>query len=236
MNDSIDAEKHNLSKPGIVEIIGLAGAGKTTLSKALGKYPDHFRLSRFPSVHQIASAPFFIRYGAPLLPNLFRLYRRTSRQLGQREFAWMTILSGWPDILQQQANKGQKVIVLDQGPVYLLAEFKEFGPEYLQSERAEKLWQKIYCRWAGTLDLIVWLDADNTYLMERIQNRAKGHKVKNESMTVVTDFLTRYRAAYDYVVSRLGTCPGGPRILRIDTGSRQPQETADYLLTTLGLS
>ncbi len=236
MNDPKEAVKQGPPKPRVVEIIGLAGAGKTTLYKALGSYPELFRLSRFPNVNKIANAPFLLRYGLPLLPNLFRLYRRDSRQLGPREFAWMTILTGWPNILIRDVNRTHQMIVLDQGPVYLLAEFKEFGPEYLQAERAEEFWQKVYCRWAGTLDMIVWLDADNAYLMDRIQTRAKGHMVKNESTPVVTDFLTRYRKAYDYVVSRLGACSGGPKILRIDTGMRQPQETADYLLAALGLS
>ena len=52
----------------ILEIIGPAGAGKTTFYKALEKYPQHFQLSNFPDVHKTADAPFFVNHGLQLVP------------------------------------------------------------------------------------------------------------------------------------------------------------------------
>lgn len=236
MNIASNAGQHWQDNSSVVEIIGPAGAGKTTLFKRLGQYPGEIRLSDFPNVNKAADAPFFIRYGLELLPSLFRLSRRTSRQLSRREFAWMSILKGWPFVLQKQAKESHQLILLDQGPVYLLAEMKEFGPEYLQSEDAKIFWQEIYCQWAATLDLIVWLDAEDVYLMERIQTRAKEHVVKHEPAPIVYDFLARYRRAYADVISALKTCTDGPRVLRVDTSRQQPEEITNLLLSELGLS
>jgi hypothetical protein len=236
MSVASDAGVNRQKHLNIVEIIGPAGAGKTTLFKQLGQYSEKIRLMPIPDVRKTADAPFFVNYGLQLLPDLFHLNRRTGRPINRREFAWMSILMGWPDILQKEVRKKHQLILLDQGPVYLLAEMREFGPEYLRGEDASHFWQKIYCRWAATLDLIVWLDAEDIYLLERIQARAKEHVVKHEPAPVVYDFLARYRNAYDDVISSLNTCTNGPRVLRFDTSRQQPAEIIDHLLSELELS
>ena len=234
MNSSLKVDGQGT--PRVVEIIGPAGSGKTTLCKALGDYPGRIRLSDFPNVRSAADAPFFIRYGLQLVPSIFRLSQGTSRQLSRREFAWMTILNGWPSILQRDISNSTEVIVLDQGPVYLLAEMREFGPEYLRTEGAEKLWQDLYCRWASTVDMIVWLDAADISLLERIRTRDQEHIVKNESSPRIIEFLERYRKAYDFTVSALSSKNSGIRVLRFDTSRQQTEEIKDRMLAEIGFS
>ena len=236
MNSAVVIDGHRQNIPRLVEIIGPAGAGKTTLCQTLNNYQEQIQLRDFPNVRKVGDVPFFIRYGLGLVPILLRLYQRTSRQIRRQEFAWMSILMGWPYILQKKARKGNKVIVLDQGPVYLMAEMKEFGPEYLRNQKAEKLWQSLYNRWAKTLDMIVWLDAADTNLLERIRTRDQEHIVKNEGATTVFEFLGRYRRAYAEILSMLEANTSSLRVLRFDTSRQQPEEIADRLLLEFGCS
>lgn len=220
--------------PRVVEIVGPAGAGKTTLCHALSSSSHGVRLGNFPDIRQISAAPFFVWNGLQILPAILRSSQRNTKGLSRREFAWLSILNGWPGILDQQTKDGA-TLVLDQGPVYLLTETREFGPEALRRQESERLWQVLYSRWAGSLDMIVWLDAPDAELTKRIRSRTKEHAVKNESREAAFEFLARFRGAYERTISRLVAADPDLEILRFDTSQRTPGEVANLLLLRFGL-
>lgn len=213
-----------------MEIAGPAGAGKTTLCRVLKTTNESIHLGNFPDVRKISNAPFFICNGLQIAPALLGLRQRISRKLTRREFAWLSILYGWPVVLQREFKNNQ-VVVLDQGPVYLLTETNEFGPEYLRRQKTHSLWQDLYSQWADTLDMIVWLDAADTDLLRRIRSRDKEHVVKNESVETVFEFLAHYRKAYERTISKLSVYRPDLKILRFDTSQNSPQEITQQLLS-----
>jgi shikimate kinase len=222
-------------KPRVVEVVGPAGAGKTTLCRALTRSSEDIQASSFPNVRKLADTPFFFWNGLQLVPTLLRLRRRGSRKLTRREFAWLAILNGWPAVLQKQLRTNDKVILLDQGPVFLFTEIGEFGPEYLRTQHGENIFRALYGRWATLLDAIVWLDSSDADLQERIRTRDKEHPMKKQSADTVFAFLERYRSAYERTASLLMASRTDIRILRLDTNRRSPDEIADQLLIDLGL-
>lgn len=204
-------------KAKVIEIVGPAGAGKSTLYQALGCYTEYVRLENFPDVHKWTDAPFYISNGIRLISNLIHLSSSDSRQLTRREFAWMSILYGWPALLCKQSKESNRVIVLDQGPIYLLAELHLFGPEYLRQSKADRLWQDLYEHWASTLDTVILLDAANDVLLERIRNREQDLIVKHQSVTVVYDYLNCYRTEYAFLLSTLAARNADLKVLPFDT-------------------
>ncbi|MGA2504248.1 MAG: hypothetical protein ABSG01_09180 [Anaerolineales bacterium] len=217
----------------IVEIVGPAGAGKTTLCHALNRCSESIRLGNFPDVRKLSAVPFFIGNGLKISPYLLNLHQHNGRKLLRREFAWLSILYGWPVVLKKELNN-QKVIILDQGPIYLLTELKEFGPEYLREEKAGKFWLDLYSRWAGMLDMIVWLDAADVILLDRIRSRSKEHVVKNESVQATFEFLASFRKAYERTISNFESNQSNLKILRFDTSHRSPEGIASQLIFEFG--
>jgi shikimate kinase len=220
----------------VLEVVGPAGAGKSTLCLSLQDASESIRLSDFPDVRKIADAPFFVWYGLQLLPRVLYLANRESRQLTRREFAWLSILHGWPTVLQKGQKANKQVTILDQGPVYLMTELREFGPEYLRGRGAEKTWQSLYRKWGATLHAIVWLDAPDTFLVQRIRAREKEHLVKNGSVESAFEFLHRYRVAYERTLSTLAANSAALRVIRFDTNRETPPQIVNQVLTALDLS
>jgi hypothetical protein len=233
--DSANQNGGKQKRPRIVEIIGPAGAGKTTLCETLIRSGSGVRLQNFPDVRNVSNAPFFISYGLQLIPSLTNVPPRGDRWLSRREFAWLTILNGWSGILQRERKRSDDIILLDQGPVYLLTEASEFGPEYLRTKKSVTLLlDDLYSRWAHILDLVVWLDAADRDLAERIRTRDKGHPVKERSMETTLEFLVCYRKAYERTILRLSANHPGLKVLRFDSSRTSLQEITCQLLSEFG--
>lgn len=228
-----------ISQPGlprVVEIVGPAGAGKSTLCQALASASEAIQVARFPDVRSIADAPFFAQH---VLRTAFRfgfLSTQGSRRLSRREFAWLSILDGWPKVLKQELRNDQGVTLLDQGPVYLLTEIRETGPEHLRNQASDPTWQGLYANWARTLDAVVYLDAPDTVLAGRIRGREKGHIVKEAESSAVIRFLEQFRASYNCTLAMLTAHNPALRILPFDTSRETTDDVVHSLLPLLGLA
>jgi len=221
--------------PFLVELVGPAGVGKTTLFRALSQRSGRVVNGLPPYYRDPADMLFFVRQGLFLMPTLLRLWQAGGRRPSRPEIAWMMILQGWHSVARKRAPSGSSAVILDQGPVFLLAQLFWFGPETLKGQAVEKWREALYDRWAAALDLVVWLDASDAVLLERIRTRGKWHAVKDRSGSEGLAFLSRYRDAYRHVITRLATNANGPRVLCINTGQRSVEETLDSILVELGL-
>lgn len=223
-----------LDKPTpVVELVGPAGTGKTTLLQTLCQHSESVLVAAFPRVRRLEHISFFVKNAVFLWPTLLRA-RRNGQWLTRQEIVMIAILKGWHYVLARQASRNGGIIVLDPGPVFLLSWLSEFGSEGLRCWSSEKWWDSMIKQWADALDAVVHLDAPDNVLRERINARGKPHTVKGKPEQEMREFLARWRASIEAVISRL-TVDGGPRVIRFDTAQESPDQIVEHFLAAFGL-
>jgi hypothetical protein len=220
------------NRPWIIEVVGPAGAGKTTLFGAILKSLPNVRATSLPDVHAFKNCPFFIKHILYLMPILvcWSVDRKEDIRLSRRQLAWMAMLNGWAELLDKAAIKHGNDLLLDQGPIFLISTIFEFGPLPLSSPYFRKWRTKIYGMWADTLDLIIYLDSSDEILMKRIRSRSEYHIVKDQSDQVLIDFLKRYRSAYNRAIEHIESCNRHIRLLRYDSGKYSLDELVNKVV------
>lgn len=236
MTRSMKSERTNnadLEKPPrVVEILGPAGAGKTTLVRALSR--RNSELKPDIGLTRMQKIPFFVRNAYSLLPTYLVHYRH-SRWFNWRESRSMTYLEAGLHVLGQQGTKNGSVTLLDHGPIYRLAFLREFGPEITTSQTYRTWWASLHDQWIATLDMVIWLDAPDATLLERIRARDQRHTIKELSVQEACKVLARYRKSFERTIAE-SVADHQPRLLRFDTGQTSAEQIADSVLATFGVA
>lgn len=210
--------------PRIVELVGPAGVGKTTLLRALGRRDPSLRAGmRLP---KYLHAPTTIA----LLPTYLALHW-PPRRLLLPEMKRVTYLQTLWRALDRAPAGVHRGIVLDEGPVYFHARALVYGGRRVRSPGFERWWRGSVQAWVGVLDGVVWLDAPDAVLAARIQRRSsEGQPGAHSAGSAAPYRLAAYRRAYERVLADLAAA-GGPSVMRIDTSRCDVEEIVKRVLT-----
>ena len=146
----------------------------------------------------------------------------------------MAVLQGWSDRLLKDYPQ-KDVAILDQGPVYLIAELHHFNPNSLENSFENEWWLQIFDRWSASLDMIVWIDAPNEILASRISERAKWHMMKDKPQNEIFEVLNYHRAFYKEVITFFEKFVSKPKILCINSGCDELSVISEQLIQAIGL-
>jgi deoxyadenosine/deoxycytidine kinase len=224
LTDKVIVEKPSL----IVEVIGPAGAGKTTLVQALSQRSMNVQVD-FP-LPKTKKIPIFIRNTLFLLPTFLR-HHRNSRWFNWRETRSMAYLVAGLQALRQPASNSNAVTILDHGPIYRLAFLRELGPEITESQRYKRWWTNLLIQWIDIIDVIIWLDAPNHVLWERIRARDRSHSIKEKGENEAFAFLSRYRMSFEETIAD-GLFDHHPTLLQFDTNQASLENIVNEVLVT----
>jgi hypothetical protein len=203
----------------LVELAGPAGAGKSTVFRALVTRADNVEAA--PDIGKRDYA-LLAAHVPPVVGALLR--RRAIRRLTPAQLRVMVYLRALPPLVARRPPGDRSVLIFDQGPLYVL------GRPRLLDARLAPWRQEMFERWASLLDAVVWLDAPDGVLVGRIGERPKWHRLKGQPADAAIDVLAKTRAVYEEMLSNLEARDDGPGILRFDTSRTSPEEIADAVL------
>jgi shikimate kinase len=208
-------------RPLLVELVGPPGAGKSTVFQGLLSRHDRIE-PRPPAKSRRHAVPLAWNLLAAAIMLIRHRMPRPLTGVHVRELAYVRAL---PRILEDRPH--DRVVVFDQGPIFLLTR-----PEFF-AKRRTRAWGRMLRTWDGLLDLVVWLDAPDAVLIERINTRSKVHRVKGTTVQSAQTFIATSRASYEEAIGGLGARGPGPLILRIDTSRQSVDEIVDDVLGAL---
>jgi hypothetical protein len=213
--------------PVLVELVGPAGAGKTAVLQALRRQSAGIQAGL--RIDRVRSFPVItwqvISIGSAGLGLVWRA-GRSWRSCLQHLLRLRTLRT----LLEPHRIRGDRAVVLDEGPVFSLCRLLLFQ-HHRDDPRPKELVQEV-AGWAGRMDLLVWLDAPNPVLARRIRDRLKGHEVKEGSAAEIDRFLNRFRDAYREIMTRL-VSGGHPAVLEFRTEASAPEQIAATILATI---
>jgi shikimate kinase len=216
-----------LSRAQRIEIVGVAGTGKSTLTRALCAEYAACRVA--DSLH--TRVPAHWPYVAHSLPQVLPLVARSvwSRPMWSwDEIKFAIYVSEWGRYLRDRPEHRSGVTVLDQGPIFALARLL-WGKKPVTTGRAFEAWlRRTVERWSVELDAIVWLVAPDDALLERINHREQRHEAKGKPAPEGRQLIELHREAYARLLE-LVTGLGRPSVLRFDTSTMSPAEIAGEL-------
>jgi hypothetical protein len=219
--------------PRTIEIVGVAGSGKSTLTRAMSTgYGCHVA----DSLHTRMPAhwPYVVRS----LPQLLRFASASARDrpvLSWDELKFVIYVEEWARFLRAEERTRTGVTVLDQGPVFALACLL-WGQKPVTRHAPFEHWLlSMIERWSLELDAIVVLDAPDDVLLARIDEREQRHDVKGVSAHEALEVIGRHRDAYGRVLG-LSERLGSTRTLRYDTATMPSAQVAAELAEVFELT
>lgn len=213
----------------VVELVGPAGAGKTTLARHLSAPPRDRAVRADLSLWGLPRWSL-VRSAIALVPTILTAALR-GRPLRWAEVAQMIRLGALHREVRR-ASRRHPIVLLDEGPVFALSWLDVFFARNGR-DRTFAAWRgRTLAAWAALLDLVVLLDASDPDLANRIRTRAKPHPVKDRPDAEICGFTAGFRRAFERVIGDLATL-GGPAVDTLTTDDAASSRSAERLRATL---
>jgi hypothetical protein len=185
----------------VVELVGPAGAGKSTLAQNVHRADSRvhvgFSLWGLPRTRLVGGA-------LALVPTIVVAAVR-KRRLRWREIAQMIRLDALRRVLRRAKARGQtqqRIILLDEGPVFGIS-WLDLAFAQRGAKAPEKWRRRALAKWARLLDSVIFIDAEDRTLAGRIRTRSKRHRMARSSDVAIHRFAKGVRGAFEKVIAEL---------------------------------
>ena len=212
----------------VVELVGLAGAGKSTLARELLADTPTAQLGVPLSRPRSAAAQ--VRGAMKFVAPYVREARGTP-WFTRDQLRGIGSLIAWRSDLNRGALATHPVL-WDHGPLFRLAQLDAYGPHVITTKAFRDWWRNTLDDWTRMIDLVVWLDAPDPVLVSRVRSRDQRHQLREADDYSAHQFIERYRASYAEVLTTYCERSAGS-VLRLRTDLETPSALALHVQTLL---
>jgi thymidylate kinase len=205
----------------VVEIIGPAGSGKTSVARKLSAISNSLVTSI--SWHDHVSSLFKV-----IFRRIIQIFAWIAGRVPVATIKEIIGLETELDIMEKHKKRHVlpcRNLVLEIGPIFKVAKML-MEAEVKDPEMIERMCRKI----AGIIDVLVWIDAPNDILQRRINSREKQHIMKHQAGDSLREFLEGYRKAFSGVISESG---GDFPVARFDSSKMTVDELSAAIMRLL---
>lgn len=150
--------------PYLLEVVGVAGVGKSTIFRSLLSDTKHFKQAwRFRTLYRF---PATLSTALRLLPHWIALELIAPR-LHAVHVKYLASMEIQHDLYRIAPQTREQIHLFDQGPVYALNRLRSDERQVLRNPGARHIVDHCISIWSQRLDCIVFLDAPDEVLYER---------------------------------------------------------------------
>lgn len=195
----------------IIEVIGLAGAGKSTLTKAMFESIDHnlgsYRLAKARAVFRVLLAIF---RALPLI------LMKGKTRIGLKQWYWLGHFeASIYDLHRRSQIAGKQVLILDQGPIFEFIAIKRYLLSGRYGDYLASVYLTLLQKFYASIDAIVYLQAPDSVLLKRVMARSSSHLLKEMSEDDQRGQMAFYRTEYNNIFS--AATATGVSVVTLDT-------------------
>jgi hypothetical protein len=192
----------------LMELVGPAGAGKSTLARTLTGQLD----ATPGTIWGLPVLPLLAN-GVQLIPTFSGLWLSSASPLWS-ETRHMVRLRTLRRALLRPRSGPEELVIFDEGPVFAMTWLRGFGHETLREQPSADWWRSATREWAALIDTVVVLDAPDHILAQRIRARSHPHEVKELPDLEIARWMGRFREALEWVLSQMAR-DGGSLVVRL---------------------
>ncbi|KZY96875.1 hypothetical protein A3752_10760 [Oleiphilus sp. HI0081] len=207
----------------LIEVIGVAGSGKSTLCGSLKSQNPKMSLS--PKLARARMIHWIFVYTMLHGWKIFLKSKKGSFSSNLKLYLHMKCT------LRELKKKSSSQTVFDQGIIYQFASYKYFGFGDSSSEYLTSVFDDIVKTYLCYLNILVYLKIQDTLALERVSKRSSYHMLNDFSELNKADFIAYYQDYYDSVVQIAGQC--GCKVVEVDTSYKTPDQVKEIVSLSL---